>query len=183
MENNKILAVALSIILALATVGCTQKRPYQVRKDCYTAIKAYVAEHKECNSFLLLSTQKLFNEDGKHPGFLIGPLYKGLDKELKDFAPTEFLEIDGRKVYLFSEVSYLLNNDHIQISDYFKPDSVLIFSYGQQRIYNHNRLINYLKRAKLLYFEQGELRISNSPDTLYLPVIKVDSLVRSEENR
>jgi hypothetical protein len=183
MENNKILAVALSIILALATVGCTQKRDYQVRRDCYTAIKVYVAEHKECNSFLLLSTQKLFNEDGTHPGFLIGPLYKGLDKELKDFAPTEFLEIDGRKVYLFSEVSYLLNNDHIPISGYLKPDSVLILSYDQQRIYNHNRLINYLKRAKLLYFEQGKLRICNSPDTLYLPVIKVDSPVRSEENR
>ena len=130
MENNKILAVALSIILALATVGCTQKRDYQVRRDCYTAIKAYVAEHKECNSFLLLSTQKLFNEDGKHPGFLIGPLYKGLDKELKDFAPTEFLEIDGRKVYLFSEISHLLNNDHIPTSDYFKPDSILILAMG-----------------------------------------------------
>ena len=137
MENNKILAVALSIILALATVGCTQKRPYQVRRDCYAAIKAYVAEHKEYNSFLLLSNQKLFNEDGKHPGFLIGPLYKGLDKEIKDFAPTEFLEIDRRKVYLFSEVSCLLNNDNIPRSDYIKPDSVLIFSYGQQRIYNH----------------------------------------------
>ena len=141
MENNKILAVALSIILAFATVGCTQKRPYQVRQDCYAAIKAYVAEHKEYNSFLLLSTQKLFNEDGKHPGFLI------------------------------------------PISDYLKPDSVLIFNYGQQRIYNHNRLINYLKRAKLLYFEQGKLCICNSPDTLYLPLIKIDSPVRSEEDR
>ena len=94
-----------------------------------------------------------------------------------------FLEIDGKKVYLFSEVSHLLNNDHIPISDYFKPDSVLIFSYDQQRIYNHNRLINYLKRAKLLYFEQGKLRICNSPATLYLPTIKVDSLVRSEARR
>ena len=94
-----------------------------------------------------------------------------------------FLEIDGRKVYLFSEVSCLLNNDNIPRSDYIKPDSVLILSYGQQRIYEHNRLINYLKRAKLLYFEQGKLRISNSPDILYLPVIKVDSPVRSEEDR
>ena len=183
MENNKTLTVVLSIILALATAGCTPKKSYQVRPDCYAAMKAYVAVHKEYNGFLLLSTQKLFNEDGTHPGFLIGPLYKGLDKELKDFAPTEFLEIDGRKVYLFSEVSYLLNNDHIPISDYFKPDSILILSYGQQRIYNHNRLINYLKRAKLLYFEQGKLRISNSPDTLYLPVIKIDSPVRSEGDR
>ena len=176
MENNKILAVALSIILALATVGCTQKRPYQVRRDCYTAIKAYVAEHKECNSFLLLSTQKLFNEDGKHPGFLIGPLYKGLDKELKNFAPIEFLEVDGKKVYLFSEVSYLTNNDNNPITNYCKPDSTLLLSYDNQQTYCHYRLVNYLKRAKLLFFEQGKLRISNSPDTLFLPTIKIDSL-------
>ena len=41
-----------------------------------------------------------------------------------------FLEIDGRIVCLFSEVSCLLNNDHIPTSDYFKPDSILILAMG-----------------------------------------------------
>ena len=176
MEKNKFLTITLSIALALAMVGCTNKRPYQVRQDCYAAIESYVACHKEYTSFLLLSTQKLFNEDGNHPGFLIGPLYKGLDKELKNFAPIEFLEVDGKKVYLFSEVSYLTNNDNNPINNYCKPDSTLLLSYDNHQIYCHYRLVNYLKRAKLLFFEQDKLCISNSPDTLYLPTIKIDSL-------
>lgn len=176
MGKNKLLTIAQSITLALAMAGCTNKHPYQVRQDCYAAIETYVASHKEYNSFLLLSTQKLFNEDGTHPGFLIGPLYKGLDKELKNFAPIEFLEVDGKKVYLFSEVSYLTNNDNNPINNYCKPDSTLMLSYDNQQTYCHYRLVNYLKRARLLFFEQGKLRISNSPDTLYLPTIKIDSL-------
>ena len=101
MGKNKLLTIAQSITLALAMASCTNKHPYQVRQDCYAAIETYVASHKEYNSFLLLSTRKLFNEDGTHPGFLIGPLYKGLDKELKNFAPIEFLEVDGKKFISF----------------------------------------------------------------------------------
>ena len=176
MGKNKLLTIAQSITLALAMAGCTNKHPYQVRQDCYAAIETYVASHKEYNSFLLLSTRKLFNEDGTHPGFRIGPLYKGLDKELKGFAPIEFLEVAGKKIYLFSDVSYLTNNDNNPTIHYCKPDSTLLLSYDNQQIYCHYRLTNYLKRAKLLFFEQGKLRISNSPDTLYLPTIKIDSL-------
>ena len=176
MGKNKLLTITLSITLALAMAGCTNKCPYQVRKDCYAAIETYVASHKGYNSFLLLSTQKLFNEDGTHPGFLIGPLYKGLDKELKGFAPIEFLEVAGKNIYLFSDVSYLTSNDNNPTIHYCKPDSTLLLSYDNQQTYCHYRLANYLKRAKLLFFEQGKLRISNSPDTLYLPTIKIDSL-------
>lgn len=76
MGKNKLLTIAQSITLTLAMASCTNKHPYQVRQDCYAAIETYVASHKEYNSFLLLSTRKLFNEDGTHPGFLIGPLYR-----------------------------------------------------------------------------------------------------------
>ena len=176
MGKNKLLTIAQSITLALAMASCTNKHPYQVRQDCYAAIESYVACHKEYTSFLLLSTRKLFNEDGNHPGFLIGPLYKGLDKELKDFAPIELLEVGGKKIYLFSDVSYLTSNDNNPTIHYCKPDSTLLLSYDNQQTYCHYHLTNYLKRAKLLFFEQGKLRISNSPDTLYLPTIKIDSL-------
>ena len=100
MGKNKLLTIAQSITLVLAMASCTNKHPYQVRQDCYAAIESYVACHKEYTSFLLLSTRKLFNEDGNHPGFLIGPLYKGLDKELKDFALTDFLEVDAKKRFI-----------------------------------------------------------------------------------
>ena len=93
-----------------------------------------------------------------------------------NFAPIEFLEVDRKKVYLFSEVSYLTNNDNNPINNYCKPDSTLLLSYDNQQTYCHYHLVNYLKRAKLLFFEQGKLRISNSPDTLYLPTIKIDSI-------
>ena len=106
----------------------------------------------------------------------VGNFSKGLDKELKDFALTEFLEVDGKKIYLFSEVSYLTSNDNNPTIHYCKPDSTLLLSYDNQQTYCHYRLVNYLKRAKLLFFEQGKLCISNSPDTLYLPTIKVDSI-------
>ncbi|RKW53743.1 MAG: hypothetical protein D8H98_16895 [Prevotella sp.] len=58
---------------------------------------------------------------------------------------------------------------------------ILVLPHKESKLHPSYRTIKsqdnfYLKRAKLLFFEQGKLRISNSPDTLYLPTIKIDSL-------
>ena len=107
MEKSKIYIFVLSTICVLAIPSCVEKRKLQIRQDCYSAIQDYVAEHESYNSFLLLSTKKLFNGNVFYQGFLIGPLYEGLDVELKDFRAIELCEFKEKKIFVFSEISYI----------------------------------------------------------------------------
>lgn len=114
MEKSKICTLILSTICVLAVSSCVEKRKFQIRQDCYSAIQDYVAEHESYNSFLLLSTKKLFNGNVFYQGFLIGPLYEGLDAELKDFRAIELCEFKKRR-YLFS-LKYLILSRIMEIT-------------------------------------------------------------------
>ena len=176
MGKSKIYMFVLSTICMLAISSCVEKRNFQIKQDCSSAIQDYVEEHESYNSFLLLSTKKLFNGNVFYQGFLIGPLYEGLDVELKDFRAIELYEFKRKKIYVFSEISYIIKDNGNYKADCCKRDSILDLSCCGENKYTYSSLINYLKRGRLLYYHDGKLHILNNPDRLYLPTIKIDSM-------
>jgi len=176
MEKSKICTLILSTICVLAVSSCVEKRKFQIRQDCYSAIQDYVAEHESYNSFLLLSTKKLFNGNVFYQVFLIGPLYEGLDVELKDFRAIELCEFKKKKIFVFSEISYIIKDNENYKAACCKRDSILDLSFYGEHKYTYSSLINYLKRGRLLYYRDGKLHVLNNPDRLYLPTIKIDSM-------
>jgi len=118
----------------------------------------------------------LFNGNVFYQGFLIGPLYEGLDVELKDFRAIELCEFKKKKIFVFSEISYIIKDNGNYKVDCCKRDSILDLScYGENK-YTYSSLINYLKRGRLLYYRDGKSHVLNNPDRLYLPTIKIDSV-------
>ena len=175
--RNYYLILILSGVFLYSLLGCQKQASYTIKDDYYVIIRKYVLAHRQYNSFLLMSTGQLFNENRKYRGFLLGPLYENMEKEIQDFSLIDFLEIDGKRIYLSSEASSIIQQKELDIN-YCVADSIVVFTYGEgQKIYSHSSLINYLKRSMLLYKNKGVIYINNSSDTLFLPQFKLDQLI------
>lgn len=153
---------------------------YTIQEDCMDIINAYVEDSDKYNSYLIMPTKMLFNHENAPFGYLIGPLYKGLENEIDGFNPVSIIKIKGKKIYLYSDISDLISFGTDTIMKYCPEDSIVISRNDKDVLYTEYILVNYLKRARMFYKCRGKFLINNSPDTFFLPKINIEYVVEEE---
>jgi hypothetical protein len=131
------------------------------------------------DSYVILSTDRLFNFDERKHGLLLGPLYKDFLAELKDSIIIEFCEVSHRKIYAIPIIKNKMQNPKGTLNvKYCSRDSFLIANYKGRKIYTYSSLINFLKRSILIYYnDKHALTMESHPDTIVLPNIECDTLI------
>ncbi len=153
---------------------------YAIKEECMAIINTYVEDSDKYNSYLIMPTGMLFNHENAPLGYLIGPLYKGIENEIDGFNPVSIMKIKGKRIYLYSDISDLIFLGTDTIMKYCPKDSVIISRDNKDTLYTEYILVNYLKRARMFYKCRGRFFINNSPDTLFLPKINMEYVVEED---
>lgn len=182
MKKIVILISAISILILIISNLHFKRNvfKYTIQEDCMDIINAYVEDSDKYNSYLIMPTKMLFNHENAPFGYLIGPLYKGLENEIDGFNPVSIIKIKGKKIYLYSDISDLISFGTDTIMKYCPEDSVVISRNDKDVLYTEYILVNYLKRARMFYKCRGKFLINNSPDTFFLPKINIEYVVEEE---
>lgn len=182
MKKIVILISAISILILIISNLHFKRNvfKYTIQEDCMDIINAYVEDSDKYNSYLIMPTKMLFNHENAPFGYLIGPLYKGLENEIDGFNPVSIIKIKGKKIYLYSDISDLISFGTDTIMKYCPEDSIVISRNDKDVLYTEYILVNYLKRARMFYKCRGKFLINNSPDTFFLPKINIEYVVEEE---
>lgn len=182
MKKIVILISAISILILIISNLHFKRNvfKYTIQEDCMDIINAYVEDSDKYNSYLIMPTKMLFNHENAPFGYLIGPLYKGLENEIDGFNPVSIIKIKGKKIYLYSDISDLISFGTDTIMKYCLEDSIVISRNDKDVLYTEYILVNYLKRARMFYKCRGKFLINNSPDTFFLPKINIEYVVEEE---
>lgn len=182
MKKIVILISAISILILIISNLHFKRNvfKYTIQEDCMDIINAYVEDSDKYNSYLIMPTKMLFNHENAPFGYLIGPLYKGLENEIDGFNPVSIIKIKGKKIYLYSDISDLISFGTDTIMKYCQEDSIVISRNDKDVLYTEYILVNYLKRARMFYKCRGKFLINNSPDTFFLPKINIEYVVEEE---
>lgn len=182
MKKIIILMSVISILILIISNSHFKKNvfKYAIKEECMAIINTYVEDSDKYNSYLIMPTGMLFNHENAPLGYLIGPLYKGIENEIDGFNPVSIMKIKGKRIYLYSDISDLIFLGTDTIMKYCPKDSVIISRDNKDTLYTEYILVNYLKRARMFYKCRGKFLINNSPDTFFLPKINIEYVVEEE---
>jgi len=182
MKKIIILMSVISILILIISNSHFKKNvfKYAIKEECMAIINTYVEDSDKYNSYLIMPTGMLFNHENAPLGYLIGPLYKGIENEIDGFNPVSIMKIKGKRIYLYSDISDLIFLGTDTIMKYCPKDSVIISRDNKDTLYTEYILVNYLKRARMFYKCRGRFFINNSPDTLFLPKINMEYVVEED---
>lgn len=169
---NKLTSVVFTLLILYMHASCSSnpenpiingKLNIQVQK----VILDYIKRNPDYNTFFLSEAPRETMGGKAMSGFLLGPDYDNLAPLTER---TVYVEIEGRRIYLCSNLFSLFANTPPNEWKNLHPADSLNIEGLDFPITDPG--YNFLYRAVFFFYEEDEIRVINRPDSLFMPLTK-----------
>lgn len=181
--KRQIFTYAIALLLLFSANGCKDKGAgvcYHVRPEMYEAIHSYAEAFPDYDAFLIMPSTILPDVyKNNKPGYIVGPLFRGMLPLCRGAAVVKLFDIGGKRVFLYSRGAALfeecLKQDDVHSNN--KTDKTISIRYTEKKInpkFASDCLMNYLTRGEFLYYDNDSLHVVKRPDERFLPILRED---------
>ena len=157
---KKILFLSFLLITGCKTDG--NNISVEDGKAVMLTVKKYVDNHPNNEKFLLIdSWGDIFSKEEYPSGYILGPYYKGMIKQIDEFP---YIDIGKSRIYIKSLTLQKCNENEVYITYTSHADS----SDKEYYIIN-DAWSDYIYKAMFLYKKDGNWRVNHRPDTIFIP--------------